>query len=56
MKKFDYLIMSENNEWLSTGKKETEGQLQEELNRLKEEDNERELVVFKTEEFESYYY
>ena len=36
--------------------KETEEQLQEELNRLKEEDNERELVVFKTEEFESYHY
>jgi hypothetical protein len=56
MKTFDYVILSEYNEWLSTGKKETEKQLQTELNRLKKEDNRRELVVFKCNEFETYHY
>lgn len=49
--KFDYLILTEFNEWVSTGKQETEKQLQDEIIRLKEENPLRELMVFKTSEF-----
>lgn len=44
--KFDYVIVSEHNEWLSTGKKETRKQLEDEIARLKSEDSTRELTVF----------
>jgi hypothetical protein len=54
MKKFDYLILSEENEWLSTGTQETEEQLNSEIERLKSEDEERELIVYKAEIMESY--
>jgi hypothetical protein len=54
MKKFDYLILSEENEWLSTGNQETEEQLNSEIERLKSEDEERELIVYKAEIMESY--
>ena len=56
MKKFDYLILSEDNEWLGTGTQETEKQLQSEITRLKSEDEDRELVIFKAEIMESYTY
>ncbi len=56
MKNFDYIILSEYNEWLGTGKQETQEQLQAELDRLKSEDKTRELVVFKAETMESFHY
>jgi|688.fasta_scaffold2393537_2 hypothetical protein len=45
--KFDYVIVSELNEWLSNGKQETQKQLEDEIVRLKSEDSTRELTVFK---------
>jgi hypothetical protein len=45
--RFDYVIVSELNEWLSTGKQETQKQLEDEIVRLKSEDSTRELTVFK---------
>jgi hypothetical protein len=39
--------VSELNEWLSTGKQETQRQLEDEIVRLKSEDSTRELTVFK---------
>lgn len=45
--RFDYIIVSEHNEWLSTGKQETQKQLEDEIVRLKSEDSIRELTVFK---------
>jgi hypothetical protein len=45
--RFDYVIVSELNEWLSTGKQETQRQLEDEIVRLKSEDSTRELTVFK---------
>lgn len=45
--RFDYVILSESNEWLSTGHQETQLELEIELLRLKKEDPDMELVVFK---------
>ena len=49
MRKFDYVILSEHNEWLSTGQQVTEAELTEELIRLKNDDPGRELIVCKSE-------
>jgi hypothetical protein len=54
MEKFDYLILDEDNNWLSTGKAETEKQLDDEIERLKTEDAGRDLVVFKAPHMESF--
>jgi hypothetical protein len=47
--RFDYVIVSEFNEWLSTGQGETQKELDDEIVRLKSEDSTRELTVFKAE-------
>jgi hypothetical protein len=54
MEKFDYVILSENNEWLSTGKQETQKELDAEIARLKSEDPDVELVVVQAKSFEIY--
>lgn len=54
MEKFDYVILSENNEWLATGRQETQESLDDEIARLKEEDPEVELVVVQAKSFEMY--
>jgi len=51
--KFDYIIVDENNNWRSTGSKQTQKELDEEIKTLKEIDLELhgleiELVVYKT--------
>jgi len=50
--RFDYVILTEYNEWVATGKGETEKQLKDELKRLKSEDPDRELMVFKAKELQ----
>ena len=50
--RFDYVIVNEDNEWLSTGKQETQEQFDKELSRIKEEQFDRwgedlPLIVFK---------
>lgn len=59
METFDYIIVDDQNRWLSTGKNETEEQLQQEIaevkTRLKEDDEfDTELIVFKAKSMESY--
>ena len=54
--KFDYVIVSEANEWLSTGYQETQKQLEDEVVRLKSENPTTELTVFKTENFKTVIY
>ncbi len=59
METFDYIIVDDQNRWLSTGKNETEEQLQQEIaevkTRLKEEDEfDTEVIVFKAKSMESY--
>ena len=59
MEKFDYLILSENNEWLSTGKQETQEQLDQEIQdvkkRILEETGENiNVMVFKAPSMESF--
>ena len=50
--KFDYVILNEDNEWLSTGKQETQEQLEQELAIVKKAQFERwgeelPVIVFK---------
>lgn len=50
--KFDYVILNEDNEWLSTGKQETQEQLEQELAIVKKAQFERwgeelAVIVFK---------
>jgi len=53
MKKFDYVILTADNQWLSTGKQETQKQLEEELERVREEMGEDvEITIFKAKNME----
>jgi hypothetical protein len=57
MKKFDYIILNEDNEWLSTGFQETQEQLDQEIEIVKEEQFGRwgehlALVIFKASKME----
>lgn len=54
--RFDYVIVSEFNEWLSTGQGETQKELDDEIVRLKSEDSTRELTVFKAERLKTITY
>lgn len=54
--KFDYVILSEANEWLSTGVQETQKQLEDEIVRLKSENPTTELTVFKAKNFKKVIY
>jgi len=52
MKKFDYIILNEDNEWLSTGKGETQKQLDEEIAIVKKREFDRwgektAIIIFK---------
>jgi hypothetical protein len=47
--KFDYIILTEFNEWVATGKQETQKELDDEIKRLKDENPDIELVIFKAE-------
>jgi hypothetical protein len=55
--RFDYVILNEDNEWLGYGKQETQGQLEQELSRIKQEQFDRwgeelPLIVFKAKTLE----
>lgn len=54
--KFDYVILSENNEWLSTGVQLTEKELHTDLEQLKAENPDVELVVYKANKLETFTY
>lgn len=54
--RFDYVIVSEFNEWLSTSQGETQKELDDEIVRLKSEDSTRELTVFKAERLKKVIY
>jgi len=59
MKKFDYIILNEDNEWLSTGSQQTQEQFEQDLEDVKKREFDRwgeptEIVVFKAEKMESY--
>ena len=58
MEKFDYIILDENNNWLSTGKGETKKELDDEINNLKMSDEtnygENKIIVFKAPIMESF--
>ena len=54
MEKFDYIILDEDNNWLNTGKSETQEQLDVEIEALKTEDGGRDLIVFKAPVMESF--
>ena len=47
--KFDYITLTEFNEWVATGKQETQKVLDDEIKRLKDENPDIELVIFKAE-------
>lgn len=47
MKRFDYIIVTNMNEWVSTGNQETEEQLQETLELLREDYLNREFIVYR---------
>ncbi len=52
--KLDYIILDEDNNWLSTGKAETQEQLDQEIESLKAEDGGRDLIVFTAPVMDSY--
>jgi len=59
MKKFDYIIMNEDNEWLSTGNQQTEKELKKEIKIVQKREFDRwgektGIVVFKAPTMESY--
>lgn len=59
MEKFDYIIMNEDNEWLSTGKGATKKEFEADLKEIKKREFDRwgestGLVVFKASKMESY--
>jgi len=54
MEKLDYIILDEDNNWLSTGKAETQEQLDQEIEMLKGQDGGRDLIVFTAPSMESY--
>ena len=54
--KIDYLIMTENDEWLSTGKQQTQKQLKEELEMKKAENPDVEVIVFTAKKMENFSY
>ena len=58
MEKFDYIILTEDNRWLSTGKGETQKQLDDEIKNLKmsNETNygEDKLIIFKAPSMETF--
>lgn len=51
MEKFDYIILTENNRWLSTGKGETQKELDDEIKNLMMSDQtnygKEKLIIFK---------
>lgn len=57
MEKFDYIILTEDNKWLSTGKGETQKQLDDEIKNLKMSHDtnygEDKLIIFKAPTMES---
>ena len=58
VEKFDYIILNEDNEWLSTGHKQTQEQFEEELAIIQKEQLDRwgedlPLVVFKAPKMET---
>lgn len=54
--KFDYVILSEANEWLSTGVQVTQKELNDDLEQLKAENPDVELVVYKAKNLETFTY
>lgn len=52
--RFDYLIMSDTNEWLSTGKFSTQTELDNDIAIITNENPDLTLVVFKANEFNTY--
>ncbi len=59
MKKFDYIILNEDDEWLATGRSQTQKEFDQELERIKKEQFERwgektGIVVFKAPVMEEY--
>ncbi len=59
MEKFDYLILSEDNEWLGTGKESTQEQFEQDLEDIKKRQFDRwgeptGLVIFKAPSMENF--
>lgn len=54
--KFDYVILSEQNEWLATGTQATQKELDTDLGQLKAENPNVELVVYKANKMETFTY
>lgn len=52
--RFDYIIVTESNKWVSTGKNATELDLNEELTLVQEGYPDEQLVVFKAQKMESF--
>lgn len=51
--RFDYLVLSETNQWLATGKNATELDLNEDLKEIQERHPDEELLVFRAQKMES---
>lgn len=54
MKNFDYIIVTDSNEWVSTGRQETEEQLQSTIEQLKTDYPDNKLIIYKAEIMEEF--